>query len=113
MMLLALKGVVSGVVIVLVNLIARRDPTLAGVIVGFPVVTLLSTFWLALDGAPSATIGSFLVGVLWGLIPTFAFVFVIATALRLGASLPVAIGAGATAWALVLFGVGWAGKLPL
>lgn len=113
MLLLVLKGVVSGIVIVVVNLIARRDPTLAGVIVGFPVVTLLSTLWLTLDGAPSDTIGSFLVGVLWGLIPTFAFVLVIVLALRVGASLPVAIGVGATAWALALFAVGWAGKLPL
>lgn len=113
MLLLVLKGVVSGIVIVVVNLLAHRSPTLAGVIVGFPVVTLLSTLWLTVDSASNDTISSFLTGVLWGLIPTFAFVFVIVLSLRFGASLPVAIGAGAAAWALVLFAVGWAGKLPL
>jgi len=113
MLLLVLKGVVSGLVIVGVNLIARRSPALAGVVVGFPVLTLLSTFWLAVDGEPSDRIETFLIGVLWGLIPTFAFLVVIAVSLRVGGGLPLAIGAGAAAWAATLFVVGWAAKLPL
>ena len=113
MLLLLLKGVVSGIVIIVVNLIARRSPSLAGVIVGFPVLTLLSTFWLVIDGESSETIGTFLTGVLWGLIPTFVFLVVIAVSLRSGVNLPLAIGAGAVAWAATLFAVGWAGKLPL
>lgn len=113
MLLLLLKGVVSGIVIILVNVIARRSPALAGVIVGFPVITLLSTLWLTLDGESSEAIGAFLNGVLWGLIPTFAFVLAIAISLRIGAGLPVAIGVGALAWSATLFAVGWGGRLPL
>lgn len=96
--LLALKALVSGGLIVLVNVVAKREPGLAGLIVAFPVITLLSALWLVVDGVPDATLSRFMTGVLWGLIPTFAFVLGIVVALRAGLTLAGAVGAGAVIW---------------
>jgi uncharacterized membrane protein (GlpM family) len=111
--LLLLKGLTSGVLVALVNVLARRNPTLGGVIVGFPMITLLSTFWLTIDRAPSRTIEDFLGGVLWGLIPTFVFVVTIVLGLRVPLSLIVSVVAGALAWAIALGVLIQLGKIGL
>lgn len=113
MTLLLLKGVTSGALIALVNVLARRNPTLAGVIVGFPMITLLSAFWLAIDRAPPRTIEAFFGGVIWGLIPTFVFVLTIVTALRVPLALPASVVAGALAWAIALGVLVQVGKISL
>ena len=96
--LLAVKALVSGGLIVLVNAVAKREPGVAGLIVAFPVITLLSALWLVVDGVPDATLSRFVTGVLWGLIPTFGFVLGIVVSLRGGLPLAGAVGAGAIVW---------------
>lgn len=96
--LLALKALASGGVIVLVNVVARREPGLAGLVVAFPAVTLLSALWLAVDRVPDTTMEQFFRGVLWGLLPTFVFVLGIVLSLRAGLPLAGAVGAGALGW---------------
>jgi len=93
--------VLSGGLVVLVNVIAKRDAGIAGLIVAFPVVTLVSAFWLAVDGVPDTTMSAFFGGVLWGLIPTFVFVLGIVMSLRGGLPLAAAVGVGAVAWAIL------------
>lgn len=100
-MLLIVKAVLSGGLVVLVNVIAKRDAGIAGLIVAFPVVTLVSAFWLAVDGVPDATMSAFFGGVLWGLIPTFVFVLGIVVSLRGGLPLAAAVGVGAVVWAIL------------
>lgn len=85
----------------LVNVIAKRDAGIAGLIVAFPVVTLVSAFWLAVDGVPDTTMSAFFGGVLWGLVPTFAFVLGIVISLRGGLPLAAAVAVGAVAWAVL------------
>lgn len=97
--LLVVKALVSGALVALVNVIAKREPGLAGLIVAFPVITLVSAFWLAVDGVPDTTMRQFMTGVLWGLVPTFAFVLGIVMSLRGGLPLAGAVGVGAAAWA--------------
>lgn len=113
MTLLVVKGLTSGVLIALVNVLARRNPTLGGVIVGFPMITLLSTFWLAIDEVPPRTIEEFLNGVLWGLIPTFTFVATIVVGLRFALPMPTSVVAGALAWAIALGVLLRVGKIGL
>ncbi len=99
--LLVVKAVVSGGLVVLVNVIAKRDAGIAGLIVAFPVITLLSAFWLAVDGVPDTTMSAFFTGVLWGLVPTVGFVLGIVLALRGGFPLAGAVGVGVAVWALL------------
>ncbi len=113
MTLLLLKGLTSGALVALVNALARRNPTLGGVIVGFPMITLLSAFWLAIDRAPLRTIEDFFGGVLWGLIPTFMFVLTIVLGLRVPLPLLASVVAGAFAWAIALGVLLQLGKIGL
>lgn len=110
---LLVKGVVSGAIIVAVNLVARRNPTLAGVVVGFPTVTLLSVLWLVVDRSRGDTIADFVTGVLWGLIPAFTFVLTIVLALRADVSLALAILSGTIVWGITLAALVAAGRIAL
>jgi len=94
------KALISGVLVAIVNLIAQRNPTLAGFVVAFPVITLLSVLWLWIDRVPEQSIDAFLLAVVWGLVPTFIFVLAVIAALRAGLPLFGAIGAGVVAWAV-------------
>lgn len=100
-LLLVLKGILSGGLIVLVNIVAKREPGIAGLIVAFPAIMLLSAFWLVVDGVADTTMHAFFSGMLWGLLPTFAFVLGIVLAQRNSVGLGGAIAVGATAWLLL------------
>ncbi len=113
MTVLVLKGVVSGVIIVLANSLARRSPTLGGVIVGFPLVTLLSIFWLTVDRTSQRNMLEFMTGLLWGLIPTFIFVLTIVVALRADTQLLPSLVVAAVAWALALAALILTGRIAL
>lgn len=94
------KMVVSGLVVGIITLIAKRNPALGGWIVAMPTLTLLSTLWLVVDREPAQGIARFLLGVLLGLIPTALFVLIAAMTLRRGLSLPLALGLGAIVWGI-------------
>lgn len=106
-----LKVVVSGLVIGAVNLIARRDPALGGWVAALPLITFLSVLWLAVDGRDDQTIAAFVLGVLWGLIPTTVLLAVVLLALRNGVPLLGAGLAGLAAWACVTGAARWVGLL--
>lgn len=92
------KIVVSAVVIGIVTLIAGRDPKLGGWIAALPLTTVLSVIWLTFDGQSGVDLGRFVVGVLWGLIPTTAMLLAVAYCLKRGLPAIPALGLGAIAW---------------
>jgi uncharacterized membrane protein (GlpM family) len=97
-MLILFKTVVSASVIVGVNLIARQSPGLGGYLAALPWITLLSIGWLAVDRSGIEDVDRFLVGVLWGVIPTVLFLLIAVLALRLGLPLAVAMAGGCVGW---------------
>ncbi len=110
MTVLVTKAVVSGLVVLAVNIIGRRSPGLAGLLVAFPVVTLLSAMWLTLDGTAGVDIEKFFVGVLWGLLPTFVFVLTVVLIGKSQLPLVAAAAVGFAAWLAIAFlleRVGW------
>lgn len=70
---LFIKAVVSAAVILGINQLAQKSPLIGGKIAALPFISLLSVLWLLLDHRNSQEISSFLQGVLWGLLPTAAF----------------------------------------
>ncbi len=97
------KIVVSAVVIGIVTLIAGRDPKLGGWIAALPLTTVLSVIWLTFDGQSGVDLGRFVVGVLWGLIPTTAMLLAVAYCLKRGLPAIPALGVGVVAWLGVTF----------
>lgn len=97
-MLLAVKAVVSAVIIVGINAIAQRNPFFGGWIAALPLITLLSIAWLSFDQRGDAQIARFLTGVLWGLVPTAFLLVVTAALLTRGVPLAVAVVIGIVTW---------------
>jgi hypothetical protein len=93
-----------------VNMVAQRNPAMAGWIAGAPLVSLLSVFLLVTDGKPNAEIGQFLGGVLVGVVPTIAFLAAASLLLKRDVALGWSIAAGLGLFALVTLGMkqlGW------
>lgn len=88
------KMIVSGLVVGVVSEIAKKLPTLGGLLVGAPVITTLSLFWLIVDRTPNPTIAEFCRGVFFGLFPTGIFVLVVGTLLWRESNIVVALAAG-------------------
>jgi hypothetical protein len=88
---LIVKIVVSGVFVGLVSEVAKRLPTLGGLMAALPTITLLTVFWVKVDGATNQQVADLLRGVLIGLIPTSVFIFALMELLKRGVSLPAAL----------------------
>jgi len=101
MLIFLAKAAVAGCLVAIVNLIAQRNPGVAGLIVAFPTVTLLSVLFLVIDRAPLSTIDELFVGILIGLVAGIAFVAIVIAGLRSTASLPFAMILGGAGWLLV------------
>lgn len=106
-----MKVVVSGVLVAVINLIARRNPALGGALTAFPVIGYLSVLWLLVDRRPGADQAQFLVTMAWALVPTLAAVAGVAVLLRSGWSTLPALGVGAVGWTVVMLAVRGLGLL--
>lgn len=89
---LALKAIISGVVIAIASEVARRNPGLGGLLASLPLVSTLALIWLWRDtgGDASKVADMAIASSLYVLasLPAFA---VIAILLRSGFSLPIAL----------------------
>jgi hypothetical protein len=106
-MLTLIKALLSGAIIGGVNVVARRSPKLGGLFAAMPIISMLSVLWLRVDRQSNSQIADFLVGVLWGLVPTMALLVVEVVALRRGLSLWLAIALGVAAWLGVTAAMRW------
>lgn len=100
---LAVRSVLSAIVIAAVTLVARRDPVLGGWISVFPTTTSLALIWLAFDGTPVVRMADFTGGVIAGLLPTTAVLVALAALLRQGVALPLSGLAALAIWLLLTF----------
>ena len=98
-MILIVKALVSTLIILGVNVVAQRAPTLGGWIASLPIISVLSIMWLLLDGKLTRDISQFLIGVLLGLIPTALLLSGFAYALKRGVAVPLAALCGLLLWA--------------
>ncbi len=99
-MLTFVRILFSAIIIGGVTLVGRRSPALGGFLAAMPLVTVLSVLWLGFDKASPVQLTRFVVGVLWGMIPTALFLVVVVACLRQGMPWIVALGGGAAVWVL-------------
>ncbi|MEC1260165.1 DUF3147 family protein [Bacillus swezeyi] len=103
-MFLMIKIAVSAVLIGIVTEIARKSPEAGGIIAALPLVSLLSLFWLSIQGESPKHLSQFAAGVLWGFPATAFLLFIVVISLK--ASFPMVLS--------FIFGVcGWGGFLLL
>lgn len=96
------KILVSAIVIAFVTELARKFPTYGGIVAALPLVSLLSIFWLSVQGENNATLSKFTLGVLWGFPATALLLIIVYAALKHSVSLYLAIVLGIGGWFLLI-----------
>ncbi|MDQ0205371.1 DUF3147 family protein [Alkalicoccobacillus murimartini] len=97
------KIILSATVIAVITEIARRYPVQGGKIAALPIVSLLSIFWLYVQGETMQSLNQFVMGVLWGLPATILMLLIIAVSLHFSLNIVISIGLGMLGWTILLF----------
>ena len=112
MLYIAVKALISGVIIALVSEIAKRSPGMGAVILSLPLVSILAFIWLWHDTANEEGIAALAQSTFWFVLPTLPMFLVLPVLLRGGMGFWVALAISclltmalyaAMAWALGKF----------
>jgi len=98
-MQMLIKAALSAAIILIATAIARRFPSVAGLIGVMPLTGALVLVWVYLEskGDPQ-TMQSFAKGAFWGILPTLLFFLVAFLCLRKGYSLTAVLMVSFAAW---------------
>src|ERR1700755_1769485 len=91
---LAIKAVISGILIALASEIARRSPGFGALVASLPLVSILGMMWLWRDTGDTARLAAPAEGTLWFVLPSLPMFLAIPALLRRGAPFWSALGAG-------------------
>lgn len=96
---LAIKALISGVLVAAASEIARRSPGWGGLVASLPLVSTLAMIWLWRDTGDGARVADMAVSSSLYVLASLPAFFMIAVLLRKGVAFPVAIiGFIATGW---------------
>jgi hypothetical protein len=111
---LILKALLSGIIVMLVSEVARRNPSLGGLIASLPLVSVLAVIWLWRDTSDVERIATHLQSTFWYVLPTLPMFLAMPALLRYGAGFWPALGVSclltmvlyaSMVWVLTKFGV--------
>ncbi len=114
MLYLAVKALISGVIIAAVSEIAKRSPGIGGLILSLPLISILAFIWLWRDTADQEGIAALAQSTFWFVLPTLPMFLVLPALLRGGVSFWAALGLACLmtmslyavmVWALGRFGI--------
>ena len=83
---LIFKALISGLIVAAVSEIAKRSPTLGGLVASLPLVSVLALIWLWRDTADTARIAEQSEATFWYVIPSLPLFLVLPALLRNGMS---------------------------
>ena len=92
MLYLVVKALVSGVIVVIVSEVARRNPNVGGLIASLPLVSLLAFVWLWNDTRDVERIAAQSQSTFWFILPTLPMFLVFPALLRSGTAFWPALG---------------------
>ncbi|CAM4320485.1 sodium:proton antiporter [Bacillus manliponensis] len=101
-MFFLVKVVVSALIIGIVTEIAKHTSTLGGFIAALPLVSLLSLFWISVEGGTKQQLSQFALGVLYGFPASALLLFIVYMGLRHSFSLSTSILFGVGVWCIAL-----------
>jgi hypothetical protein len=84
MLYLALKAVISGILIAAASEAGRRWPTVGGLIVSLPLVSLLAFIWLWHDSHDGAKVAELSSSTFWFILPSMPLFLIFPALLRSG-----------------------------
>ncbi|HDX9590795.1 TPA: DUF3147 family protein [Bacillus pseudomycoides] len=97
-----IKVIVSALIIGGVTEIAKHFSTLGGFIAALPLISLLSLFWISVEGGSREKLSDFALGVLYGFPASALLLFIVYLGLRNSFSLGNSILFGIGVWGIVL-----------
>ncbi|MFZ4126238.1 MAG: DUF3147 family protein [Rickettsiales bacterium] len=112
MLYLIIKAALSGAIVMIVSEIARRNPTLGGLIASLPLISILGIIWLWRDTADIKRIAEHSEATFWFVLPSLPMFLVFPALLRYGLNFWLALAASClltitlyalTAWLMARF----------
>ena len=94
MLYLAIKTIVSALLIVAISEIARRSAALGALVASLPLVSVLGMIWLWRDTHDSARMAAHSEATFWYVLPSLPMFLLIPVLLRAGLGFPLALLAG-------------------
>ena len=109
MLYLALKALISGLIVAAASEVARRWPGIGGLIVSLPLVSLLAIVWLWRDTGDPARVAQLAQGAFWFFLPSMPLFLVLPAMLRAGIGFWVGLALSVALTALLYAGMFWLG----
>jgi hypothetical protein len=94
MLWLAIKALISGIIVAAVSEIAKRYPGFGGLIASLPLVSVLGMLWLWNEKPDSANMAAHAEGTFWFVLPSLPMFLAIPAMLRAGMNFYVALAIG-------------------
>ncbi|MGK2742444.1 DUF3147 family protein [Tepidicaulis sp. LMO-SS28] len=94
MMYLAIKTLISAVLIVTISEIAKRSPAFAALVASLPLVSVLGMMWLWRDTQDTDLLASHAEATFWYVIPSLPMFLLVPTLLRMGVGFWPSLAAG-------------------
>ncbi len=107
---LAIKALLSGLVIASASELARRSPGWGGLVASLPLTSLLALLWLWRDTHDPGRMADFMAGTALYVAAALPALALIAVLLKRGAPIAVSLGAGVMLALACTLGLIWAGK---
>jgi len=114
MLYIAVKALISGVIIAVVSEIAKRSPGIGALILSLPLISILAFIWLWRDTGDREGIAALAQSTFWFVLPTLPLFLVLPALLRNGTGFWAALGLSclmtmalyaAMVWTLGRFGI--------
>ncbi len=94
MIYLAVKTILSAIIIVIISEIAKRNPGMGALIASLPLISVLGMIWLWRDTADPVRMAAHAQATFWYVLPSLPMFLVIPALLRRGIGFWPALGAG-------------------
>ena len=107
MLYLAIKALVSGVIVAAASEVARRWPGIGGLIVSLPLVSLLAFIWVWMDTRNSEKVAELSQSAFWFFLPSMPMFLALPAMLRAGLSFWMAFVIAVAGTALLYLGMFW------
>ena len=109
MLYLALKAIISGILIALASTIAKRYPGFGALIASLPLVSVLGMIWLWYDKPDSENMALHAGATFWYVLPSLPMFLLIPALLRHGWPFWAALTAGCVLTIILYFAMTWVG----
>ena len=109
MLYLAIKALISGIIIAAVSEIAKRSPGFGALVASLPLVSVLGMLWLWRDTHDPARMAAHAGATFWYVLPSLPMFLLIPAMLNRGAPFWLALGSGCALTILLYLGMTWMG----